>query len=144
MVGGKTVTLGNVLGEGADGTVFEIPEGFDGQDAVAKEFNIAERGHIEIGILKRVGQFIAEAPQNDEKKTLFAIIKRMPGEKLMNFRPFHEAKDFGKGPCTDFMEQIREKIAEAVVHYAAISDGIVHKFVLLCSSSSITSADPRL
>jgi len=121
------VTLGHILGEGVDGTVFDIPAGFDGQPAVAKQFHIAEKGLKEIEILKKVEQYIADAQQTDEKKTLYAIIKKMPGEKLKgetNFPPFDHAKGFGT--CTDFMEQIRERIAEAVVRYAKVSNGIVH------------------
>jgi len=119
------VTLGSTLGTGADGTVFDIPAGFDGQPAVAKAFNIASNGLTEIGNLEKVGQFIAQAPQNDAQKTLFAIIKKEPGQKLVgspNFPPFDQAKAFGT--CPAFMEQIRDRIAEAVVKYAAT--GIVH------------------
>ena len=131
MVGDETVTLGEVLGTGVSGTVYEIPADFDGKRAVAKEFNIAEEGLIEIETLKEVGQFIASAAQKDEKKTLFVIMKRMEGRKLVgseNFPPFEQAKKFGA--CPSFMEQIRERIAEAVVKNAATEKGIVHEFVL--------------
>jgi hypothetical protein len=131
LVGDETVTLGEELGTGADGTVFDIPAGFNGKPAVAKEFNIAEKGLVEIETLKEVGQFIASAPQDDAKKTLFAIIKKMEGQKLVglqNFPPFDRAKEFGI--CPAFMEQIRERIAEAVVKYSSTSKGIVHEFVL--------------
>jgi hypothetical protein len=140
------VTLGRILGEGKDGTVFDIPAGFNGQPAVAKQFHIAEKGLEEIEILKKVEQFIAEAQQTDEQKTLFAIIKKMPGQKLKgepNFPPFDHSKDWGM--CPEFMEQIRQRIAEAVVKNAATSNGIVHKFVFFftCPSFSISLANPH-
>jgi hypothetical protein len=132
------VTLGSTLGTGQEGTVFDIPAGFDGQPAVAKEFNIAINGITEIGNLKKVGQFIAQAPQNDAQKTLFAIIKKEPGQKLVgspNFPPFDQAKAFGT--CPAFMEQIRERIAEAVVKNA--TTGIVHAYICLRVFSSVVA-----
>ena len=129
------MTLGSILGEGKDGTVFDIPAGFNGQPAVAKQFPIASKGLTEIGNLEKVGQFIAKAEQNDAQKTLFAIITKEPGQKLVgspNFPPFDQAKEFKT--CPDFMEQIRERIAEAVVKNAAT--GIVHEYVCLLAFSS--------
>jgi len=126
-VDGETVTLGEELGTGVGGTVFDIPAGFQGKDAVAKEFNIAEHGLKEIETLKEVEQFIASAQQEDEKKTLYVIMKKVKGQKLLgsaNFPPFDEAKKFGV--CPAFMEQVREKIADKVVKYASTSKGIVH------------------
>ena len=129
------MTLGSTLGTGKEGTVFDISAGFNGQPAVAKQFNIASNGLTEIGNLEKVGQFLAKAEQTDAQKTLFAIIKKEPGQKLVgspNFPPFDRAKEFGT--CPDFMEQIRERIAEAVVKNAAT--GIVHEYVCLLAFSS--------
>ena len=127
--------MGEELGTGVSGTVYEIPAGFNSEPAVAKEFNIAEEGLKEIENLKEVGQFLASAPQEDDKKTLFAIMKKMKGQKLVgsvNFPPFEAAKGFKT--CPDFMEQIRERIAEAVVKNAGTEKGIVHEFVLFARS----------
>ncbi|KAF9032151.1 hypothetical protein BDZ89DRAFT_597356 [Hymenopellis radicata] len=128
-IDGKKYTLGDELGSGESGTVFELSDKVKGYKAVAKEYSHVGKGKIESENLQKVGQLIMDAKQKDG--TVFAIMPDMIDGKRTKLYDWHAydwyvKKNDNKGPqCKSFMKAVREAIAKKVADIA-ISKHIVH------------------
>ncbi|KAF9048320.1 hypothetical protein BDZ89DRAFT_1126894 [Hymenopellis radicata] len=121
-INGKKYILGNELGSGESGTVFELNDKVKGHRAVAKEYSHAGQGREESKTLEKVGQLITDAKQEDD--TVFAIMNDMKTggrEKLYDWHLYewYVRRNDNKGPqCKSFMKAVRKAIAKEVARIA--------------------------
>ncbi|KAK7443537.1 hypothetical protein VKT23_015710 [Stygiomarasmius scandens] len=115
----KEYTLGESLGQGAAGEVFDVVEKVESHEAVCKVYNNAAEGLEECKRAKKAEQGIDEEKQADGTLVGFQI--KIPGDKLNEWETWKayfkdkKVSSTTQKQCRDLMQAVREGIADDVV-----------------------------